>query len=318
LGLKVDVAASERITRRIGRSTSFSRIARLKAQRRRVDERFDARKSLEATTRYLEFAQGQLGRDDLAIESYHMGVGNLQRALKAYGSKEIPYAQLFFDATPVRHSAAWRVLASLGDDSSTYLWRIGAAKAIMSLWREDPKKLAAQAVLQSSPAGERVLRPMASTPVFADDAALNDKGLYLAESLDAFHDHPLPVRLSGRLANGPKRDRVLRPEALRLLRYLGLGVRDVSGTSMLVLTSATRSVQTEERDTRGAFGAEAPPSTHTTGYAFDLSRDYRSAAQAQALQFWLDRLTALDAIAWTREPDVIHVTVGPRAGALTQ
>ena len=58
LGLKVDVAASERITRRIGRSTSPARIARLKAQRRRVDERFDPRKALEATTRYLEFAQG--------------------------------------------------------------------------------------------------------------------------------------------------------------------------------------------------------------------------------------------------------------------
>ena len=171
MGLKVDVAASERITRRIGRSTSPARIARLKAQRRRVDERFDPRKSLEATTRYLEFAKGQLGRDDLAVESYHMGVGNLQRALKAYGSSDIPYAQLFFDSTPVRHAAAWRVLASLGDDSSTYLWRIGAAKAIMSLYREDPKKLAAQALLQASPAGERVLRPAASTPVFADDGA---------------------------------------------------------------------------------------------------------------------------------------------------
>jgi hypothetical protein len=317
LGLKVDVAASERITRRIARSASPARIARLRAQRRRVDERFDPRKALEATTRYLEFAQGQLGADDLAVESYHMGVGNLQRALKAYGSEEIPYAQLFFDSTPLRHAAAWRVLASLGDDSSTYLWRIGAAKAIMSLYREDPRKLTSQALLQGSPAGERVLRPAATTPVVEDDGALDGKGLYLAESLDAFDDHPLPVRLSVGLAGGLKRDRVLRPEALRLLRYLGLGVRDISGTSMLVLTSATRSVQAEERDSRGAFGAETPPSTHTTGYVFDLSRAYRSPAQAQALQFWLDRLTALDVIRWVRQPDTIHVTVGPRAGELS-
>jgi hypothetical protein len=86
----------------------------------------------------------------------------------------------------------------------------------------------------------------------------------------------------------------------------------------LVLTSATRSLAAEEADTRGAFGAEAPPSTHTTGYAFDLSRTYRSPAQAQALQFWLDRLTALDVIAWTREPTTIHLTVGPRAGELSR
>ena len=40
-----------------------------------------------------------------------MGVGNLQRALEAYGNEDIPYAQLFFDSTPLRHAAAWRILA---------------------------------------------------------------------------------------------------------------------------------------------------------------------------------------------------------------
>jgi hypothetical protein len=309
LGLKVDVAASERLTRRIGRSTSPARIARLKTLRRRVDERFDPRKALEATVRYLEFAQGQLGRDDLAIESYHMGVGNLQRALKAYGSKEIPYAQLFFDSTPLRHAAAWRVLASLGDDSSTYLWRIGAAKAIMSLYREDRKKLAAQVLSQASPAGERVLRPAESTLVFADDGALHSDELAVVAGA--------ALRPSRTLAAAAPSDRALRPEALQLLRYLALGVREVSGTAPVTVTSVTRSVRGEERDTRGAFDAEAPPSTHTTGYAFDLSRTYRSRAQAQALQFWLDRLTALDVIAWVRQPDVIHVTVGPHASELS-
>jgi hypothetical protein len=308
LGLTVDVAASERLTRRIGRSTSPTRIARLKAQRRRVDERFDPRQALEATVRYLEFAQDRLGRDDLAIESYHMGVGNLQRALKAYGSSDIPYAQLFFDSTPVRHAPAWRVLASLGDDSSTYLWRIGAAKAIMSLYREDTKKLAAQALLQASPGGERVLRPP-STPAFADGGALHSQELAVVAGA--------ALRPSRALAAAAPSDRALRPEALQLLRYLALGVREISGTAPITVTSATRSVRGEERDTRGAFDAEAPPSTHTTGYAFDLSRDYRSPAQAHALQFWLDRLTALDVIAWVREPSTIHVTVGPRASELT-
>ena len=312
LGLKVDVAASERITRRIARSTSPTRIARLKAQRRRVDERFDPRKALEATTRYLEFAaRPARGRDDLAVESYHMGVGNLQRALKAYGSKEIPYAQLFFDSTPLRHAAAWRVLASLGDDSSTYLWRIGAAKAIMSLYREDPRQLAAQALLQASPAGERVLRPAESTPVFADDGALRNDELAVVAGA--------ALRPSRALAAAVPADRALRPEALQLLRYLALGVRGdpTAHPAPITVTSATRSVRGEERDTRGAFDAEAPPSTHTTGYAFDLSRAYRSPAQAQAVQFWLDRLTALDVIRWVREADVIHVTVGPRASELS-
>jgi hypothetical protein len=309
LGLKVDVAKSEKLTAQIGRSQSFSRIAKLKARRAEVDERFDAHKALEATTRYLEFAQDNLhGRFDLAVESYHMGVGNLQRALKAYGSSDIPYAQLFFDSTPVRHTKAWNILSSLGDDSSTYLWRIGAAKNIMKLYRESPAKVKTMAALQDSPGGERVLRPQATTPAFADGGALKTDAL--AQLSGA------ALRPSTALAQAPTGQDALRPDALRLLRYLALGVKEFSKTAPLVVTSAARSVAGENRDTRGAFGAETPPSTHTTGFAFDLSRAYRSPAQAQALQFWLDRLTALDVIAWTREPDAIHITVGPRAAKL--
>jgi hypothetical protein len=308
LGLKVDVAASERLTRRLHRGGSAGRVRALEARRRRVDERFDPRKALEATTRYLEFAKGQLGRDDLAVESYHMGVGNLQNALKAYGKSGIPYAQLFFDSTPLRHAAAWGVLASLGDDSSTYLWRIGAAKDIMSLHRDDPQKVVAQAALQDSPAGEDVLHPPGKTPRFADDAALKSSELVVVEGP--------ALRPSRALAAAPPPRRALRENALKLLRYLALGVRDVSRTSPLIVTAASRSVSAEERATQGVFGAEAPPSMHTTGFAFDVSRRYRTPAQAQALQFWLDRLTALDLIAWTREPTTIHVTVGRRAADL--
>jgi hypothetical protein len=308
LGLHVDVAASQRLTRRLARGGPAGRVRTLVARRRKVDERFDPGKALEATTRYLKFAKGRLGRDDLAVESYHMGVGNLQRALEAYGKSGIPYAQLFFDSTPLRHAAAWRLLASLGDDSSTYLWRIGAAKAIMSLYRDGPQKVAAQAALQDGPAGEDVLHPPQTTARFADDAALKTSDLVVVEGPG--------LRPSRPLAAAPAPQRALREDALKLLRYLALGVREVSRTSPLVVTSASRSTAAEERATRGVFGAEAPPSMHTTGFAFDLSRRYRTAAQAQALQFWLDRLTALDLIAWAREPTTIHVTVGPRAAQL--
>ena len=307
LGLKVDVPASTRLTRSIGRSTSFARIAKLKARRRKVDERFDPRKALEATTRYLEFAQGQLhGRDDLAVESYHMGVGNLQRALKAYGNDDIPYAQLFFDSTPLRHAKAWNILASLGDDSSTYLWRIGAAKAIMSLYRKDPRRLAAQDVLQDWPSAEHVLRPPSATPAFTSQAALTGPGQVLVDGA--------ALRVSRALAEGEPGERSLRVDALKLLRRLALGVQAVSHTAPLVITRASLATSGD-----GGFvgdGVEAPPSLHTTGYTFDLSRAYRSPAQAQALQFWLDRLTALDLIAWVREPTVIHITVGPLAKEL--
>jgi hypothetical protein len=35
-------------------------------------------------------AKERLGRTDLALVSYHMGIGNLQRALSLYGKTDIP------------------------------------------------------------------------------------------------------------------------------------------------------------------------------------------------------------------------------------
>jgi hypothetical protein len=92
---------------------------------------------------------------------------------------------------------------------------------------------------------------------------------------------------------------------------MAAGTREISRVSPLVLTAATRDVKTDAKQARG--GEEAVPSPHTTGYAFDVSRTYRSGAQAQAWQFWLDRMAALDVIAWSRGHDAIHVVVGPRA-----
>jgi hypothetical protein len=49
---------------------------------------------------------------------------------------------------------------------------------------------------------------------------------------------------------------------------------------------------------------------HQTGWAFDLARSYSSGTQALSLQFELDRLSVLGAIAWQREGRRIHVTAG--------
>jgi hypothetical protein len=57
-------------------------------------------------------------------------------------------------------------------------------------------------------------------------------------------------------------------------------------------------------------------SLHTTGWAFDVLREYRSRRQALAFQFVLDRLRSLNAIAWVREPRAIHITVASDAEVL--
>ena len=48
--------------------------------------------------------------------------------------------------------------------------------------------------------------------------------------------------------------------------------------------------------------------------AVDVERRYTSRRQALAFQFVLDRLRSLNAIAWVREPDAIHITCRRRPG----
>jgi hypothetical protein len=152
LGMKVDVARSARYTRRIARATSVRHVNALERARARVDQRFDPKQALAATGRYLALAKKRFGREDLAFVSYHMGIGNLEGVLRAYGAGNVPYVQLYFDSTPLRHAAAHARLAGFGDDSSNYFWKIGAAEAIMHEYRSDPKGLARQSGLEMAPA----------------------------------------------------------------------------------------------------------------------------------------------------------------------
>ena len=241
-----------------------------------------------------------------------MGVGNLQEALGRYGKGDVPYAQLYFDSSPVRNFSAWRKLASLGDDSSTYYWRVLAAKEILRLYRNDPKALSDLAELQGHKASsEEVLHPEATTPPYDDGGAIDD-------ALDSGELTPLPVAklaqsgirvdpgmgaLAAKIDSKRRRYRALRPQALAVLEALGRGVRRISRErASLILTSSVR-----DRDYQRALlttDAEATQafSLHTTGWAFDLARVYRSSAQSHALQFMLDRLAALGLVAWVREP----------------
>src|SRR4051812_21558376 len=90
LGMHVDVAASSRLTRRLARARSQRQADRIRARRRTVDERFDPRKALAATGRYLRMGEDEFGSEQLAFVSYHMGMGNLDSVLNAYAGGDVP------------------------------------------------------------------------------------------------------------------------------------------------------------------------------------------------------------------------------------
>jgi len=341
LGMHVDLAASRRLTAQINAATRQHQgalVARLERQRRSVDERFDPQKALAATGRYLNLAQSRFGRSDFAVESYHMGIGNLTDAIRAYvGPKEkrpaktlvqdqnLSYAQLYFESTPFSHQAAYRLLAALGDDSATYLWRVLAARDIMVLYRQNPGQLEQLNDLQTRyGSGEAVLHPPGTTPTFNDPQALRKARSQGA--LVSVPDQPAKLHFALdpnlqaqvlQLGGDPSLYTTLRPEALATLYYIGDRVHAISGARQpLFVAGAVRDSAYEASLLKSQSHGVVPYSLYTTGYSFDITRRYESHAQAEAFQWTLDRLQALDVIAWEPRGGVIHITVSNQAKGL--
>ncbi len=338
LGMQVDLAQSRVLTAKIAAAEQRGdrkAVVRLLAKRRSIDARFEPAQAIAGTIRYLTTARITLGRDDLAVVSYHMGIGNLENVLRSYGGAaagdpipdlvardDLSWARVAFGSSPDSHPAAWRLLAGFGDDSKTYYWRVLAAEQIMRLYRGDPTQLEALAYLHTSAGGAaQVLHPEPVTHRF-----LTPAGVARAQSrgdLQPLPDDPsalhfrIDVQLGApahELGRSPSLYRSLRPEALALLVYLASEVERISGSAEPLTVSGAVTDEAYEQLLPG--GAPGGYSLDTTGYAFDIRRRYGSPAQAAAFQYELDRLQALDLIAWTRERTVIHITVSSAAEEL--
>jgi hypothetical protein len=274
LGMHVDLTRSRALTARIAAARSPKQLRRLERARRRADQRFDPARSIAAAARYLKLGQHKFGREDLAVASYHMGMGNLENVLARYraeGGDEHPsYAQLYFDSAPLHRPRTYALLSSFGDDSSTYLWRVNAAREIMRLSRKEPKQLAQLAALdRSGGAGARRLYPEGPP----------------ATKMAAKKPPNYPPAIGLRLNARAKADFAPDPGAAAVLAYIGAGTRRISGQAPLVVTSAH-------------------------GVRVEIARRYRSPKQALAFQYMLDRLQAWNLIAWGRGNSTLAIVAG--------
>ena len=336
LGMPVDLEASRRLTEQVNeavRRGDEAEADRLRSERRGVDARFDPEQALAGTVRYLTEAKKVFDRDDLAVVSYHMGIGNLTSVVRAYtgrqddtvdkvvGDDGIDYARLYFDSSPTVHRAAWERLASFGDDSQTYYWRVLGALGVMHLFRSDPARLARLANLHDDlPSAELVLHPPSARGRYADagelEAAVAHGVLVPIGVGSGAHVviDPQLERVTARLSEDPNTYVALRPRAAGLLAYLTGKVYELSGENRpLSVTRATYDEESAATLTPRDPGAAADAGVHATGFAFDIRRRYGSGAQAAAFQWTLERLEALGLIAWTRGRSVIHLVVSPRA-----
>ena len=338
LHMRVDLRRSRRLTRLIHRAEArgkLRRAARFAAIRRRVDRRFDPADALAGTVRYLEAARRYLGRDDLAVASYHMGIGNLQGVVARWArvSLRVPttrvvrndrlsYAKLFFTSAPDRHPEAWARLNALADDTRNYYWKVLAAERIMWLYRHNPRLLGEQAWLQAQKfSAEEVLHPRTRTTRFARPRDLVRAwrraelvGLRGSSARTHLAISPHVGQMARRLKRPRRLYQGLRPGVMEVLLYIGRRVHQLSGARRpLLVTSEVRDVRYQGLLERVNANAARSYSLHTTGYAFDLARSYGSRRQAAALQFVLDRLEALNLIAYIKEQTAIHVAVASGA-----
>ncbi len=337
LDMQIDVQRSQQLTDQIARARDrgdSAQVTALEAQRRAADPRFDPTQAIAGTVRYLKLARDRFGREDLAVVSYHMGIGNLENVIRSYaGDTTTPiadlvrkdglsYARLYFGSTPLEHGDAYHRLASLSDDSRNYAWKVLAARQALKLYRTPSSDPDPQAALQgAAPAGQAVLHPDAAslpeTPDKGDLESLWDDG-----TLQPIPNSPklYGIRVDTTLGSGgdveAKDLRGLRPEALAMLLYLGAGVRGVSGGKGALTVTAALTDRGSDSQLAGVGEVLAERVLHAQGWSFDISRRYGSPAQAAAFQFMLDRLQALDLIGWKRYATTIHVTVSSAASKL--
>jgi hypothetical protein len=320
LGMHIDLARSRRLTAQIDDAAArgqAARVTRLQRARAKIDDRFDPAEAVAATVRYLQIAEQHLGRTDLAFESYHMGIGNLQRVLDLYdGGHAVPYPQLYFDTAPDHNRQAYALISSFGDDSSLYYWRLLGAQRIMRLYRMDRPALQRLVALQNaSDSNAAVLHPPDTVHPFASPDALDRA--YAERTI-----LPLPANaarlglrydpgigaLAHQVSATPALYRGLRAPALDLLIELAARVRALSHDpySTLTVTSAVSDGRYQQQ-----LGVSDPAAA--AGWSFTIARRYVNRAQAGAFQAMLDRLQALDVIAWERFPSEIEVTVASDA-----
>jgi hypothetical protein len=177
------------------------------------------------------------------------------------------------------------------------------------------------ASLQTAKAsGENLLRPPDRFPPYKDSGAL--RKAYAKKDLIALPNDPRRLGFSvdhgmGSLGRQIHERRALfrglRPEALATLLYVTKEVRQIAGGSHLRVTSTVRDLKYQ----RALLGINSQAtrgfSLHTTGYAVDVSRNFRTAAEGRAFVSVLERLRAHDMVDFVYEPGAIHFTVGPEA-----
>ena len=192
--------------------------------------------------RYLDFAKGKLGRDDLAVVSYHMGVGNLQQALTALrpGHRPLRPALLRLEPAAPRGGVAQ---ARLAGRRLLDLPVAGARRARdhAPVPQATPRRSQREAVLQSHKASaEEVLHPRRAHDGVRRPLRDRPRAGVRRRCARSTRRSSRPTgcgstrsmgELARRIKQSPRLYRALRPQALAMLEAIGAATQAIARTA---------------------------------------------------------------------------------------
>lgn len=280
----------------------------------KADERFNPRKSIFATAKYLADSADALGGMEEAVAAYHMGGGNVSRVRKLYrnGNKQPKqdWGDIVLDVDPKNHPKTYAYLHNrLKDDSCWYFFKVAAASEASKLWKTNRKSFKSK-VFAYDWAAEHGRRPRLAKefgwyknlPNYSRD---NVSPLVAARILR-------PI-VAGKEFNLSIKEGVtypyLTPEAAGAILYVASEVKKMGGKP-LRLTDAFRT-ETQQQDYIRRGLAKTEFTSHRAGMGIDLS--IPTGRTLEALQWSLTLLRARGDLIWYKEGNHYHVTISPKA-----
>ena len=222
-----------------------------------------------------------------------MGIGNLTSVVRAYTGQQDEAidtvvrddgidTRSYFDSSPIGHRAAWERLASFGDDSQTYYWRVLAALGVMASEATQPGSSCSPIFTTSCRApGSSFIRPQRAGASRTEDSS---KPLSRVASSSpfrwwrhSFRDRSAARENRGLLSENPSTYVALRPRAARLSRT-AQKVYELSGEERpLAVTRATYdeevAVTLTSRDPGAAADAACTPQASALTFAGDTDQE---------------------------------------------
>ena len=311
----------------------------LVAQRRQVDERFDAAKAVRAQTRYLLRLTRRFGSVDWTLQAYHGGEAGVSKEIGLFlsaargrlasrgsygGGGSVPYSDVYRNLSPNATPAAFSYIFGRSDDHRYYWWKALMAERALELYRKDPQEFERQwQALRPGENADAAFYGDAENLQFADPQAL--RAAYHAGELVQLPRRALAlgVRTANVAALEPEStplQKGLRPEAMGTLARIAEIYRSQRGRQPLVLTAMVQSTEYREKWNAKYPAKPLPPGVprdpefHTTGLAFDLAQPTGD-WDRKVLEYSLGRLYDTLKISWRKEnaggAKRYHVVVNP-------